>query len=405
MASPIVTPFAAPAEMEYRPISRIAIIGLILSLFSPLLFLTDNGFLWLIFFVIPGAVLSILARRAVMQSEGSLAGEALANLGIILSVCCGLGWMTSRLVSVYVTDMEARDAIETWIDQMQSGKSGTAFLYTMQPKLRNLDFNPEDHRHLRLRFPNQTARGSLYDAFVVNPIYSQLLRYGKDARMTYLSQVDNTVYRGTHTFRLRYDMQTPIANGEVIFVAKSEDVDTDQGVRRQWSLAVENSPTNPPRSTQHGEELLEMINQASAEVNQFVMAIANAEQAKLKQMLVDDPQKQGEFQQVFGYLRSTSAQGPVLMGLMLPMQLAAEQKIGNEWKLTFDCTVTVVPDREVDFSLVASKESSPSGKWKLSGLKFVGMHKTVHQLPSTTGPGQSEEGTIDTEKGKASTVK
>src|SRR5262245_9258132 len=144
MASPIITPIPIQTETEYRPISRLAVIGLLMSLPSMLLFVDLT---WALFiFTIPAVFISVVALRAIRRSDGALAGEAVALMGIVISVACGLGWVTAELVTKAVTQYEARQAVDDWFEKMRTGKSGAAFLLTQPPKMRRIPFNPEEYR-------------------------------------------------------------------------------------------------------------------------------------------------------------------------------------------------------------------------------------------------------------------
>jgi hypothetical protein len=388
MASPIITPFAAKTETDYRPISRMAIVGLLLSCFSPLLFFVENGIFCLVFFAIPGGIISILARRAILNSEGSLAGESLAILGTVLAVTCGLGWATSRLVSSFVTDMESRQAVDQWIAQLQRGESGAGFLMTLPPHMRaNLPFHPENHRQLRQHFPAQAGSESAFDSFIVNPVYSQILRYGDRAHVTYVSRLEGSITRGTSFVRLKYRLETPISSGDLIFIARSEDNSTEQGVLRQWYMYLEN-PLATIQPTHYGEELAAMINRSYDQIKRFVNAVSKTEENQISDLIDSKSQGNVDYKQLLGYLHPSKES--VNIGLRTPLRVRAEQKTDAGWKITLECSAIIMEEREVDFSLVASSDPTGASKWKLSDFKFLGEHKRMTQLPVTVGGGGGE---------------
>ena len=133
MASPIITPMPVQTDTNYRPMSRMAVIGLILALPSTLIFASESLSWMLLVITIPAIILCVLAWRNIRGSQGNLAGEALAILGLVISVGSGLGWLTMTTVSKYVTESEARTACDDWLAKMQRGEAGTAFLMQVAP--------------------------------------------------------------------------------------------------------------------------------------------------------------------------------------------------------------------------------------------------------------------------------
>ncbi len=378
MGSPIITPMPVQTDTEYRPVSRLAIVGLILSCFSFLLF---GGLgLVLLLFTIPGGVLSYIALRTIRKSEGTLVGEPIALLGIIVAVACGLGWSTSQLMNRYITDLEGKRALDQWLGYFQRGEVGSAFLMTRPPKFRNIPFSPEDHRRLRLQFPSD-QRVSEFDGFLADPNYSQFIRYRDQVKLTYLSQIESSYQNGSYVHRWKYHMTTPVSEGDVVFVARSEDVTTERGTRRLWSVYFE-AGSSRTQKTQYGSELAaaEKESQELAKKN-FILPIANEEFDTVRQILDPDKTKQGNYEQLLGYLRPKNATGQVLMELQLPLQLDSEKKEGNGWALNYRCTAVLNQDREVQFSIRMTKDEAKKS-WTISQCKFLGERRVLAPIQS-----------------------
>jgi hypothetical protein len=98
---------------------------------------------------------------------------------------------------------------------------------------------------------------------------------------------------------------------------------------------------------------------------------------------------------VVGYLRPSNVKGGVMMNPG-PIHLLSDNKTNGIWNLTFNFTIIVATEREVDISVTAMNDAPESKNWHLSDLKFNGERKVVQQsdmemLPRNraTGPGGS----------------
>jgi len=376
MASSILTPIPAQTGTEYRPISRLAVAGLLLAIPSVLLFLTNNlG--WIFFlFSLPAMVLSAVALRGVRRSEGALAGETVALLGVVISVACGLGWVTSQIVTKLVTEMEARATVDDWLDKMRNDQSGAAFLLTQQPnKRKDIRFNPEDHLKLRQRFPDAQA-ASFYDSFIADPIYGQFLRYGKQATLEYRGLVEQQVKQGVQVYNFKYHLTTPETEGDLIISIHDEEVSTDQGVRREWLMGYDRNASILPL-TRFGEEVQYAQEQATTLISRLVFAVANENKELIESLLVKAPAERGEFQVVYGYLRNKVEHVGMPMALQRPLRLRSVKKDGSTWTLMFDCTVQVNHERVVDFSITAVSEPSNEEKWVLRDVRFNNTRRII----------------------------
>lgn len=387
MASPIITPMPVQTDTNYRPISRMAVIGLLLALVSTLVFATDNLF-WLLFVVtLPAFILCCLAWRSIRSSQGNLAGEPLAVLGIVITVASGLGWLTMTTVSKYVTELEARTAVDTFIAKMQKGEAGAAFLMRASPSARILDFNPEEHSRLRKQFPGQQQELSEFDNFLVEDVSSQLLRYGDKVKVTYNGLLEAKTVRDIPVYRFSYHYAGPAKEGIFIVSARGEDFTSQDGVRREWVLGFENS-AGIFQETRYGEQLRIMGVRATEAVEKFIYAVANPDDQHLIKKMVD-PKNEGELQTVIGYIRPKNKVGMISqIKTRKPMRLRADRKTDTSLIITYDCTTIVDEERAIDFSIDYVADLTNPENAILQNCRFHGTRKLPKGAAgATTGEG------------------
>lgn len=382
MASPIITPMPVQTDTNYRPVSRLAVVGLLASLLCPLIFISENLYWVLLAICVPSFILCLMAWRTIRQSEGNLAGESIALLGIVISVATGLGWMTMSLVTKIVTEAEAKAAVFEWIEKLQHNEPGMAFLLTNAPKYRNLGFNPEDYSKLRKQFPGEQQQTSAFDGFLVEPICGQILRYGDRVKLNFAGLIEAQTTRESPQYRFRYEMDSPIAKGSFLVTTRGEDYLTEEGIRRGWKMSVDANASYLV-DTPYGEELRFLIKRATEEVDALRIDIASDEMTKAVERF--DPKNQGQMDIVLGYIRPKGRKGIITpMGLLSPMRLRKDSKSGSTWTLEFDCTITAENQRAIDFSVVFVTSDPEYKKCTLQDCRFLGMRKI--QAP-TTGPG------------------
>ncbi|MBL8822003.1 MAG: DUF4190 domain-containing protein [Planctomycetia bacterium] len=371
MASPIITPLPVQTDTEYRPISRMAVAGLILAIPSMLIFAMSSLWWLLILVCLPAAIISIMALRQIRQSEGNLAGEAVAMLAIVISVGCGLGWITMVTVTKYITENEAKSAVDQWIYKMQHNEPGAAFLLMMSPRKREITYNPEDYGRLRRQFPT-SKHVSQFDNFLIDPICGILMRYRDQASLTYDMLLETKTLNNSTSYKFRYLLNSPIGNGSCVISAVSEDYLTDAGVRRDWFMSIDNNATQF-QHTSYGEQLMTASNRAQLILERFVFAIANDEKEIYEPMLSTN--NRGDFSTVLGYIRPQDKTGPVFLSLQKPMRLRSDKLDGKRWTLNFDCTTVVENSRGVDFSVICTTDDINSNKWIMNDIRFLGMKR------------------------------
>lgn len=383
MASPIITPLPIQTDTEYRPISKLAVVGFILSLPCLLIFTSENLFWMLIVPVMPAVIICYVALRSIRSSEGNLAGEPIAIIGIVIAVGCGLGWLTMSLVTKYVTEIEAKAAVEEWIGKLQKQELGAAFLLSKPGSARRLNFNPEELNRLRKQFPHDQY-SSEFDSFLLEPISGQYSRYGDKVKMKYADLIEAKIQRGDNpVYRFRYVVESPTVEGSCIIVASAENNMTDEGIRRDWIVRVDNN-ANYTRDTPYGGELSFVSNRAQDIAERVAFSIANDEPEFYGKML--DKNNQGEFPLVLGYFRDKDRRGIVQgIGLQKPMRLRSDKKEGKRWTLVYDCTMFIEGERGVDFSMTLTSEEPATDKWQIQNVRFLGLRKIQTNKASVAG--------------------
>jgi hypothetical protein len=384
MASPIITPLPVQTDTEYRPISKLAVVGLLVALPSMLIFASENLFWMLIIPIVPAIIMCSIGLRAIRSSEGNLAGEAVALLGLVIAVGSGLGWLTMTLVTKYVTETEARSAVDDWISKLQKGESGAAYLMTKAPSARKINYNPEELNRLRKQFPhNQYA--SDFDNFLIEPISGLFLRYGDKVKMTYAGLLESKSQRGSETYRFHYLIDSPVLNGSCVVVATSENYLDDDGIRRDYVLRFDTTGMYA-KDTPYGGELSFMRIKAEDQAQRFAFAIANDEVEVYTKML--DAKNPGDFSMLLGFARPKDIRGAILdIKIQRPLRLRADKKEGNQWTMTFDCTLYIADSRGIDFSVTAVSQDDKGNAWLFRDLRFLGLRK-INNAPAvmSTGP-------------------
>jgi hypothetical protein len=167
MSEPAPVHTRAPAEQSapYRPVSGLAIAGLILSgLFTGwvvsagvIAFYNQTPFLMSpVSFLLPvaGFGLSLAGRIQIRRSEGTRAGAALATCGLWLSILFGLGYAAYRGATELALRQQAKDFTNTWFELLRGDEVDVyaAFWDSLNPSLRDsrvdLD-DPEQRQMLR----------------------------------------------------------------------------------------------------------------------------------------------------------------------------------------------------------------------------------------------------------------
>jgi len=145
---------AGDAEVaQYRPVSKLAVAGLIVGLLAPLAVIEPV----LYFIPLLGVLLGAMALGRIARSGQPLLGRKAALVGLVLSVGLAAAapghWLTYR----WLLRREARQFAEAWFDLLGQGQPQKAFQLTRSPDYRQplddslWDYykeNPQQHQAL-----------------------------------------------------------------------------------------------------------------------------------------------------------------------------------------------------------------------------------------------------------------
>jgi hypothetical protein len=177
-------PSAAPAfnaddvnnVADYRSLSVLAIISLLIGLASPLCLLTP------VFLMLPlfGVVISLLALRRIAVSEGRLAGRWAATVGLALCVASGASAVSRSTVIRYVRTNRAEQFGRSWIAKLTAKESEQAFKMTVDGT------RPPSQAEPGMPAPISTP----YEQFLSNQFVKAVLVAGENATVERLETLD-----------------------------------------------------------------------------------------------------------------------------------------------------------------------------------------------------------------------
>jgi hypothetical protein len=383
MPSPIVTPLPVQTETDYRPISKMAVTGLLLAIPSVFIFFSENLYWLMIVTIVPATILCMVALRAIRGSEGNLAGEPVALLGLVFAVGSGLGWITMTTVTKYVAEGEARAIADDWLGKLSRREFGGAYLFTKPPSARRLTFNPEEYNRLRRQFPHDQFVSD-FDNFLIEPVTNLFMRYGDQVKVSFLTLIDSKIQKGeTSTFRFVYRIECPASAGNFVVTANSSFSNTEDGMRRDWDVRVDPNSLRVT-DTAYGSEFNYVKGKAQDNMEKVIIAIANDEPETYQKMV--DSKAPGDFTQIMGFMRDKDRRGEVFgFSMQKPYRLIRDKKEGNAWTLGIECTCFLEEgSRGLDFA--ANAYSEDGGKtWLFRNFAFQGIRRIKPNEPKMLG--------------------
>jgi hypothetical protein len=155
---------------EYRTLSALAIVSLIVGLAAPLCFA------WPLLLAIPliGVAVSVVAIRRIDSSDGALVGRWAATAGLALCVASGTAVVSRDLVTRSLRTGQAEHVGRQWIQLLVAGDIEKAFRLTVAANQR-----PEPMPGPPEPKPEKTP----YEQFRDDPIIAKLAAAGADAQV------------------------------------------------------------------------------------------------------------------------------------------------------------------------------------------------------------------------------
>lgn len=360
-----------PPATTYRPVSLLAIVGLILGVLSFAIFLFDA--VWLLLFLpLPGFLVSLVARRRINRSDGTLAGGMVAAMGIVLSVASGLGYLTVHVTTYWTIKEESRAFADRWTKLLTDGKEVQAFLGTVQPSNRPAPGEELDIRMVRARYP---AGNTGFDVFRSAPMPAMVLRYGDKAQWNYLGAKDFQLSAGSYHVKHVYQLTTPEASMDLVVPTRSETRDTPVGIRREWAIDLGNvqPASGTVKVTEYGMQLRDASRDAYKSLENFISAIANGHPETAYAMVEKpDTTKKMHFEELVKALREGVSPGtPSPIKLRPPLYLRDDHE-NNRFALVLRAVAENGPiDVEFDVSMETPDMTSGWNSWRLSNLTLL----------------------------------
>lgn len=233
--------------MEYRNLSVLAVVSLVLglaaplSLFAPLLL----GVAFL------GAAVALVALRRIAASEGSMTGRGAALVGLALCVASAAA-VAGRTVSInHLLARQASRVATQWFELLQSGSPEQAFELTVDavrassPRAAQEHESEEEHDHPQ----------SALERFLEDPLVGRLMQLGEGALVEWDRNLALEIDKdGLGTIQQRYQI-TPAASQDEspIFVRLTLQRARAPGeTRPRWMVSAFEREDVPPADAAAG---------------------------------------------------------------------------------------------------------------------------------------------------------
>lgn len=296
------TPTPTPKEpIVYRPISGLALAGLLLSglygvmvLLSTLVALFQGVpfFLpgWAIGIAVVGAVVSGLALYRIRNSEGTLAGSALARWGLWLSLLLGATYMVYTWVTGLALVKQANDFLTIKAEDdtgffprlLNSRKNSTdfyqAFLLTLPATSRGGSKADNEERMLA-QFDQYSSQGEpgQISRFRTHPLVLALSRDPDNMKIQTLGVQDWKYEQNSYHVQRNYRFTNPeMTIDTVVPVQSSEGL--GEGEQRKWFVPLTKIPDlNNIRFTGLGEQIYMKRGESKIFLDRRLLELNNGE--------------------------------------------------------------------------------------------------------------------------------
>jgi hypothetical protein len=161
---------------NYRPVSSLAVIGLLCGFASVLAY--SHRALWLVPWVAVGV--NWAALRRIAFESGQMIGRRSALIGLVLGLICGIGAPLQYIAFGHLLRSEAIEITEQWLEALRNDQPEVAHQLTMAP----LSRFPLDDQLIQ-RYPPELL--GVMQKFAERPTVELLLKLGKRARVRYYS--------------------------------------------------------------------------------------------------------------------------------------------------------------------------------------------------------------------------
>ncbi len=320
----------AASEIDYKPVSAVAVAALIVSgLFVLIVFVTAiSAFVskrpalnWeMLLIAVIGLGLSIAGRLHIRRSEETRTGLRLATIAWWLSVLGGVVFAAYYGGSVFALWKQSDKAAAAWFDALKKQEFDRAFLATIPP-LHRQGINPQNSTEIEARF-GPTAVGfrnsELVRFFQRNPDSVVVEPRG----MGKLEQIDNG-YR----LQLAYRLQSPEGVSDLTLMLTGSEGKNFNG--REWQINTDGNLIAKSRTT-YGRLVLELQNEARLRADNWLKAA----QLKMREQILRTTLRTDEQVELNKLLNQKRGLDVLLGGLAATV--AAAKFDEHLWDATFD---------------------------------------------------------------------
>jgi hypothetical protein len=293
---PGTTPDRPEDPAGYKPLSLLAVLGLIISgtygvfliiwfLFS---LLTRSPMLTLglsLLWPVIGILVSVFGWLQVQRSEGTKGGRGLAVWGILIGVLFGLGYAAYYLAGSLAINTQAEIPILAWFDLIKNDKIEEAFLMTMPPEQRPTKSGAALREELEARFStSEGGRPGQLPMFALSELVRFVAQGGQQTKITPLGVKDWAPENNGYMVRHLYQVSTPEAEFEALVTVFGVEPKGGQGRLWQIRLGGETGIIREKlRPTKEGARISALEVSANKTMNRWFRALAegNAGEAYL----------------------------------------------------------------------------------------------------------------------------
>lgn len=240
-------PFISPDTSEpedipgYRPISGLAVGGVVLGLLSPLAF--QSPFLWCL--PLAGIIVNALALRRIAEHEPELIGKNLARVGLVFSILCLVAPPTRAGVFGWQLKREGQAFIQQWFDYLRDRQPHKAHQLTVDTR----DRRPFDDKLWDVYRKEEYLHVEL-ERYVHHDVVRDLLQLGDQAVIRYVEARDVVASKQSEGISLVYAVTYGEGKAKTSFfimqkLLRTRSVKTDAV---EWKLTSTEFMRMPPSS-------------------------------------------------------------------------------------------------------------------------------------------------------------
>jgi hypothetical protein len=184
----------------YRPVSMLAVLGLIAGILSALALV--EPLLW----VLPplGLALSAAGLSQTARGEARMSGHKAAVLGLVLSVMFGVAAPTRFLVRNWILTKRAQQFTDAWVEHVRNGRFYQAHQFTVHPRVRM----PLDSSLDQL-YANDVDTKQSYGRFMVKPPMDVLAAQWKGTTVRHVRHLGSGETPEADSFAELYEFEFP----------------------------------------------------------------------------------------------------------------------------------------------------------------------------------------------------